>query len=64
MIAAKDKMGGAPFKPRRARVLVETIQDCRLIDMGFQGPKFTWTNGRKGRGNIKERIDRGWCNVE
>lgn len=34
-----------------------------MVDLGFQGPKFTWTNCRKGAANVKERIDRAWCNL-
>ncbi|KAL2901862.1 hypothetical protein RDABS01_026944 [Bienertia sinuspersici] len=32
-----------------------------LINFGFHGPKFTWTNSREGR-PIHERLDRGWVN--
>lgn len=31
--------------------------------MGFQGPRYTWTNGRKGLANIRQRLDRIWCNL-
>lgn len=33
------------------------------MDVGFHGPCFTWTNGQKGKANIRERLDRVWCNV-
>lgn len=34
-----------------------------MIDIGFNGPKYTWTNNRNGLNNIKERIDRGVANT-
>ncbi|KAJ7971755.1 Endonuclease/exonuclease/phosphatase [Quillaja saponaria] len=35
-----------------------------LIDLGFPGPKFTWTNGRKGRALIRKRLDKVLCNSD
>lgn len=34
---------------------------CNLVDLGDNGPKFTWTNKRK-RNPIFERLDRGCAN--
>lgn len=28
------------------------------IDFGYKGRKYTWKNGRDGKSNIKERLDR------
>lgn len=63
VVAAHDKRGGCPFNPSRAQLLVDTIQACHLLDLGYQGPSFTWTNGRKGNAHIRERLDRAWCNL-
>ena len=30
-----------------------------MINLGFVGNPFTWSNNRKGLENIKERLDRG-----
>ncbi|CAN1165788.1 Transposon TX1 uncharacterized 149 kDa protein [Linum perenne] len=35
-----------------------------LMDMGFKGQKFTWTNCKQKEENIMERLDRALCNVE
>lgn len=58
-----DKRGGQPVNQNLANQLRSTIEACHLMDMGFQGARFTWTNGRTGTANIRERIDRAWCNV-
>lgn len=63
-ISPQDKFGGSPFNWNCAQKLLDTVHDCNLIDLGFQGPQYTWTNCRHGVANIKERIDRGWCNLE
>lgn len=33
-----------------------------MTDLGFVGNRFTWCNGRQGRGLIQERLDRGISN--
>lgn len=59
-----DKLGGHPINLLKANKLWEAINNCRLLDMGFQGPRFTWTNCHTGTTKIRERIDRAWCNLE
>lgn len=34
------------------------------MDLGYQGTKFTWSDGRVGAAHIKERIDRVWRNKQ
>ena len=38
------------------------IEECRLIDLKYQGQKFTWINKREN-GLIKKRIDRALVNL-
>ena len=63
-----EKWGGN----KRQRGLIEafqsTLEDCRLLDLGYQGQKFTWNNGRAGNDFVKERLDRvvaneEWCEI-
>lgn len=40
----------------------QALSDCKLIDMGFFGLPFTWSNRRFGSTNlIEERLDRFLC---
>ncbi|KAL7202772.1 hypothetical protein ACSBR1_034272 [Camellia fascicularis] len=32
------------------------------MDLGCTGPKFTWTNNRRGMANTMERLNRALCN--
>lgn len=40
----------------------EMIRKCDLHDLGFSGPKFTWSNMRSGAANVQERLDRALGN--
>lgn len=64
IVEARDKQRGRAFNPAMAASLIETIEFCQLMDVGFQGTHYTWTNNRKGSAKIRERINQAWCNVE
>lgn len=38
------------------------VEDCDLINIGYFGPSLTWTNSGDGVENIRERLDRDFCN--
>jgi hypothetical protein len=40
----------------------DCLQDCELMDLGFEGPKFTWNNRQDCDTNIKVRLDRAVSN--
>ncbi|XP_075654705.1 uncharacterized protein LOC142624853 [Castanea sativa] len=40
------------------------VDDCSLLDLGFEGPKFTWCNNRFQGNLVYERLDRGLYNQE
>lgn len=45
--ADHERKGGAPnFAIRSMRNFCSMIQECNLLDAGFQGSKFTWKSGR------------------
>ncbi|XP_047942998.1 uncharacterized protein LOC125189812 [Salvia hispanica] len=65
-MAEEERQGSVRRQGRKAREMMdfaETISDCQLLDVGADGPKFTWA-----RGNILERLDRvllgeGWTKL-
>ena len=40
------------------------MSNTSVIDLGFTGPSFTWSNKCEGLANIKERLDQCLCNQE
>lgn len=48
----------------RIRAFANRIKKCKLKNLGFSGPKFTWNNGQQGLANIQKRLDRGLCNTK
>jgi hypothetical protein len=49
--------------PRQMQEFKKVLEDCQLLDLGFEGPRFTWCNGRYGRFDFtRERLDRAVAN--
>lgn len=42
----------------------ETVKHCNLLDIGYKGYPFTWSNKRYGDHYIKERLDRFLCSKD
>lgn len=57
-----DKIGGRPIASSSSGGLQKLIADHGLINLGFHGHPFTWSNGRVGDANIQARLDRGYVN--
>ncbi|XP_030943690.1 uncharacterized protein LOC115968432 [Quercus lobata] len=57
-----DKFGGKGWSVNRALQFKKCLDACSMIDLGFLGPRFTWTNRREIQALIQERIDRFFVN--
>ena len=44
MILDDEKMGGLPVNRNHISAFRNCMDKCGLIDLGFEGPYFTWTN--------------------
>lgn len=57
-----EKQGGNLKSWQSMKHFRDLVNHCGLIDLGFNGPLFTWSNGRQGDANINERLDRALTN--
>lgn len=65
---ASEKFGGHPPNTKCMHVFNNNINQCNLLDFGFSGSRFTWTNKRKNSNFILEHLDRfltnsDWVNI-
>lgn len=58
------KMGGQPGNLEKMQQFRNMINSCRFIDLGFNGPKFTWCNKIDPHVRIQESLDRSLANIE
>lgn len=64
VLKASDKFGGNPTNLNCSNQFWNCINKCNLIDLGYKGSKYTWTNKRYTNCNtlILERIYRCFAN--
>jgi hypothetical protein len=59
-----EKLGIRSRPQRQMKIFREALDDCRLEDLGYQGPKFTWCNMQNNEDVVFARLDRGVCTRE
>ncbi|KAF5442124.1 hypothetical protein F2P56_037171 [Juglans regia] len=64
LIDQNKKSGGRPIYYNPNKGLKALMDRNGLIDIGYMGPKFIWTNNRQGQALIRERLDRAIANQE
>jgi len=60
----EERNHGGPEMIRRCTCFKHWIENNRLIDLGFSGPKYTWSRGLTGDTIKEARLDRALCNAE
>lgn len=45
MISSSEKLGGAAVSINRCLRFSNMMDVCGMVDLGFEGPAFTWTGG-------------------
>ena len=55
-LSEEDKFGGRAVSVNMLLLFKECLDKCNMIDIGFSGPRFTWTNKREFQALIQERI--------
>ncbi|XP_028550676.1 uncharacterized protein LOC110092067, partial [Dendrobium catenatum] len=64
-LAQEEKKGGRCFTySAGAQEMANFMTDNDLHDLGFSGPKFTWSNNKSGSSKIWVRLDRVLMNSE
>ena len=46
VLTGEDKFGGKSINLNRALDFKDCLDTCNLLDLGFFGPKYTWSNRR------------------
>ncbi|XP_055959779.1 uncharacterized protein LOC130014847 [Mercurialis annua] len=59
-----EKEGGLLYVPAAHVDFINFIYNMQLIDMGFVGPAFTWSNHQSSPNLIQERLDRSLATNE
>lgn len=63
--ALEKQRGGAMVSERKCKKFLDQITACKLLDLGAEGPKFTWKGPVTHFANrIYKRLDRSLCNLE
>ncbi|KAK9986163.1 hypothetical protein SO802_031114 [Lithocarpus litseifolius] len=62
VLIGDDKFGGRHININRALEFKDCVDTYNFLDLGFSGPKFTWSNKRQVSNLILERIDRCFVN--
>ena len=55
----EEKRGGAFRSFNQMQLFKDAIDECRLMDLGFVGPKYTWSKHFESGQSIWEHLDRG-----
>lgn len=58
----REKTRGIPHNIRKNLDFIAIIKACGLMDIGFSGQKYTWSNNRGMNHSIWKRLDRGLNN--
>ena len=61
-VGSQSEKYGGQVNHLRCYKFNSVLNACNLIDLGFKGPRYTWTNCRHGPNLIKERLDRTLAN--
>lgn len=64
IISSSEKFDGRIINLNRSNQFLQCLNYCQLIDLGFKGSRYTWTNKRKCGFTIRERFDRCMTNFE
>ena len=59
-----DEFDGKAVSMNSSLLFKEYLDKCNMMDIGFAGPRYTWTNRREIQTLIQERIDKFFVNPQ
>lgn len=62
VLSGDEHMGARNRDDNQMSLFRGCLDDCGLIDMGYTGPKYTWSNRQDDGRNVKVRLDRAVAN--
>ncbi|KAL9671129.1 hypothetical protein QQ045_008695 [Rhodiola kirilowii] len=60
VISLEEVQGGRSRPNWQMENFRSAMEDYRLLDLGFSGYPYTFSNCREGEAEVKARLDRGW----
>jgi hypothetical protein len=63
VLVQPEKLGGNLCQNSLMQAFQHTLETCKLTDLGFNGPKYTWSNCQERDALVKEQLDRGVANA-
>jgi hypothetical protein len=64
VLSSTEKSGGRSFCSPSHLEFLDFVHSNVLVDLSFVGNRYTWSNHRCGRDNIRERLGRGLANQD
>ena len=64
LLVGEDKFGGRIVNINRTFRFQECLDTCKMIDIGFSGARYTWSNNRPLTQLVQERINCVFINAE
>ena len=64
ILRSNEKHGGNTRSQSQMQLFRNVINECGFLDLGFVGPKFTWSRHYAAGHSMWERLDRGLANYE
>jgi exonuclease III len=64
ILFSSENSGGSSFGSPSHLEFLDFVHSNALVDLSFVGNRFTWSNHKSGRDNIRERLDCGLANQD
>ena len=58
IVRHEEKWGRAPRDHNQMQLFRDVVDECRFMDLGYVGPKFTWAKHYVDGHSIRVRLDR------